>query len=374
MKPAITIKLIPVRELEQFARASRKPDEVNPITPARGRSQSRNPYADPEDIGLLVAYCRNRCVGYLSIIPGLLDLNDRAVKFVWGSTWYVLPEFRRSRAAFLLARRVMERYDIIATHLSGTAEKVLRGLKFQELGTLTYYVLKIKRVTRPLAPLRLLQKILARKFPNGKPGRVLDGWLKSFAYTLISRAFCLPRDYSLREVDKIEDNQVNPLPPPAFRRGAEIINWMMQEQWIEVAPEKKEEKNYYFSHRRDYFRYLSLEVYSLDRKDYRGLVVLSISSWRGRTALKVLDFFFLNPLDRKFILPIALKYRAIYRADEITLPEVVIRLLKRPFLFQFLASRRKQVYLYHPRDRESPSLDLLRRVKLSYYDGETAFT
>ena len=374
MKAPITIKLIPVRELEEFSRIIRNPDETNPLPPARGRSQARNPYADPDDIGLLVAYRGERCVGYLSIMPGLLRLSGRDVKFVWGSSWYVLPEFRRSRVAFLLARKVMERYDIIATHLSPAAEKVLRGLKFREMGILTYHVLKTKRAAQPLVLLRLWRDFLAGKTPPGKTQRFLDRLIKKFAYAFIFYTLRLPRDYSLKKVDRIEDNRIAPTLPPAFRRGAEIINWMMSYPWIEAAPREGEDRDYYFSHRRDYFRYLAFEVYSPDRKEYRGLVVLSVSSSRGKVILKVLDHYFIKPEDRRFILPIAARQAAACRADEIILPEIVLASLKRPFIFRSLSSRRRQVYLYHPRDEESPSLDLLKQVKLNYHDGESAFT
>ena len=70
---AVEIRAVKVRDLDTFARetlAALRPGEVVPISPSRARAQTRNPNADPEDIGLLVAYQDGRCLGSLGLVPG----------------------------------------------------------------------------------------------------------------------------------------------------------------------------------------------------------------------------------------------------------------------------------------------------------------
>ncbi len=70
------IKPIRVGELTAFLEdflKNRKSGEVVPISHLRARSQEKNPYALPTDIGLLVAYDQGLCVGYLGVLPGSLN-------------------------------------------------------------------------------------------------------------------------------------------------------------------------------------------------------------------------------------------------------------------------------------------------------------
>ena len=93
-----------------------------------------------------------------------------------------------------------------------------------------------------------------------------------------------------------------------FYRGIEAINWMLKYRWIiSVQHEKAEAEPYYFSLVSELFDYVALEVYSADKKVFKGFLILSVLVKKGRTWLKILDFAFKDPTDSDL--------RRIFRID-----------------------------------------------------------
>ena len=78
--PHIRIEHIKLKDLSDFARkALSHPDfhGVTPISLIRAQSQIKNPHAHPDDVALLVAFYKNRCVAYHGLLPGLLKASSR---------------------------------------------------------------------------------------------------------------------------------------------------------------------------------------------------------------------------------------------------------------------------------------------------------
>ena len=353
----VRIEKIRIRELQHFARnlpAGNDKDNLIPITPARALAQSRNPSADENDIGLLVAYVGEQCAGYCGFIPGWLKNGDQISKVYWSSALFVLPEFRKKGVGLYLIRRGTRlNYDFVSCNLSRVAERVVRGLGHREIGGLEYYILSFKRM-----------------------GTVAKNY---FYHGLFRRRKRTRREINYREVGRIRFPEEHPpRHNPAtveFYRSEETINWMLRYKWlVETAAREEISSNYIFSDARDIFKYIALEVYSADKTSYKGFLVLSVSSVNSETTVKILDFCFADPADHRHILPLALRYARAYRADFVHLPGDIFALDKHNILMRFLAHKKKRIYLAHPKDSHSPLAVSFNRITLNYCDGDTAFT
>ena len=85
----VRIERIRVSELCAFAaEATRAPrgGGVVPVSPVRAAAQAKNPHAQPDDVGLLVAYSRNVCVGYLGLLPAMVRVDGALHPMSWIST------------------------------------------------------------------------------------------------------------------------------------------------------------------------------------------------------------------------------------------------------------------------------------------------
>jgi GNAT superfamily N-acetyltransferase len=105
---SIRLDLVKVKDLHAFAcDFFAKPDGqvTSPTTIPRALAQSKNPYADADDIGLVIAYAGKQCVGYGGILPGVLKSARGITKIYWPSSIYVLPEWRRRQ----VAQKIVER-------------------------------------------------------------------------------------------------------------------------------------------------------------------------------------------------------------------------------------------------------------------------
>lgn len=348
----IRIEKIKASQLYEFACRiynENRQGDVIPITKHRALAQAHNPYAGRDDIGLLVAYSGGRCIGYLGLLPGLLKAGLTLSKVYWMSSWFVLPEFRKRPAALTLMMSALSlRYELMASGMSRESELIYRALGFRRLGPLDYYAINTYRCN----PLK-------RAFYGGiyKAGR---------------------EEISYREVDKISEEafgRVSNSPSVnSFYRGSRVINWMLQYRWIaEPDTAEPEDSGYYFSSVRDKFRYIAVEVYSADGKDYKGFAVFSISVKNPLTVFKVLDFGFLNQADYKYVLIIVFKYARGYLADRIEFPSALAGYARGGILKKFLLRRKELNYFCRPKDGNSPLARASNDIALNYCDGDIAF-
>ncbi|MFQ5823911.1 MAG: hypothetical protein ACE5JB_07645 [bacterium] len=388
----IRIEKIRVKELHDFACRildRTKDNDIIPISKHRALAYSKNPYADDNDIGLLVAYMGNKCIGYLGIMPGLLRTGNKFSKVYWFSTWYVPLEFRKTSVGSLLMMNALSvKYDFLANApgMSREAQRVYRALHFHELGPLDYYMITVERLNWFYVAFRLLQRILNK---IGIDFEILDNLTRAsvFIFTPIRRiiydlllhnqANQQIKNISYKEVSEIDDylmqikHRAN---STGFYRDTDIINWMLKYKWI-LEPDKIEtpKLNYRFAYVQDVFRYIALKVYSPDGKDYKGFMVLSVSSENLKTVLKVLDFCFLNRDDYKYIVSLALKYARTYKATNIVLPGSLATYIKDGVLMKFLLHKEYIFYFCHPKSRNSPLATSLNDIELQFCDGDIPF-
>src|ERR1700722_8012448 len=96
MEEDVRIERVAVKDLAAFAARPRA--GVVPISKVRARAQVKNPHADPNDVGLVVAYQGERTIGFLGLLPAFFVVDAARTKMSWLSTWYVAPEHRRLAA------------------------------------------------------------------------------------------------------------------------------------------------------------------------------------------------------------------------------------------------------------------------------------
>lgn len=246
------LQYIRTSELEDYVN-SEEYNRQNFVAISRNRaiSHANNPRADKDDIALILAYDKNKFIGYLGIIPEYLFKGEQKVKVCWLSCMWVLPEYRRTG---------------IATHLLSDAHKLYNGLVF-----ITNYIPRSKAAffktglyseIAELPGIRAyfrfdLSTILPRRFPKLKMIKPLLWLADTSLNTLLSIYFNakawrikLENSYEyLEEVDtdtgKFLDESVKENP---FRRSHEEFNWMQKYPWISNEKDRSlPYDKYYFS-------------------------------------------------------------------------------------------------------------------------------
>ena len=142
----LEILKIRLKHLYQFARSSLIDptyEVVAPISLLRAKSQAKNPQGEPDDIALLVAINKNRCVGYHGLLPGLLKNKDHVSKIYWLVTFYLDAGFRRQGYGRQLVTEIQNtNVDLVTTGITAAAAGVYRSAGFRQLGELSYCQLR----------------------------------------------------------------------------------------------------------------------------------------------------------------------------------------------------------------------------------------
>lgn len=386
----IRIDDIRVKDLYSFAnqiQAEVKSKPIVPIGNRRALAWSRNPYADEKDIGLLVAYLGNQCIGYLGIMPGLLRRGDEFAKVHWLSTWYVGDEFRNSSVGSLLMLRAMAlQYDLAVIGMSEEAERIYRALGFNELGSVSFYFLNLEILNASHVARSLVRRLVEK---TGMKWQIPEAIFRSLAslypslrkgvYNVLLWKFKECAGKVIREeVMRLEGEDTVRRQDPnvvEFHRGVEAINWMLEYKWPEIRNTgEASEKNYYFAEHRDVFRFFALKLYSSSKGEYLGFVVLSLGTKDQKTVLKVLDFQVRNAHQHRYVVRTALEVGARYGADGIEFPEALGLVLWEKTWIGLYLRKRKRYCLTRPRDKKSFLAVGAEKIRLSHCDGDLAFT
>jgi GNAT superfamily N-acetyltransferase len=389
----IRIERIKVGDLENFAKtmlSSLKHYHLVPITLQRAIAHMHNPYAAAEDVGLLVAYYGDECVGYFGIIPIMLKHGDQLSKVYWFSTWLVSPKYRgRSIGSLLMEDALSMDHDYMIVG-SGPARKVCRRFGFYELPPLTYYSLDMSGMGR-LNPTTWLFRLIRRILSPFKIKIIISNQLTKFVERLLSPIAKLIfyrlgshhgkdvlTSFSFDKVKEISNHDVDLVeyqPEVSFYRGVEAINWMLKYPWV-VQPGKSatEKLGFYFTDVRDVFSNIAIEVYSKDTKEYKGFVIMSYSLIGESAVLKILDVHLLTENDLRSVLPLAIYYGRKFNADKIELPGNVAERMQSRIIRRLLLHEKQRIYQCHPRDDDSPLGQRWREIKLNYSDGDMPFT
>lgn len=359
--------------------------QISPISKYRALSQSKNPCAEEGDVGLLVAYIGEQCVGYQGILPGWLRTPNGLAKVYWGTASYVLPEFRKRMVAVQLIRKLISlRKDLLVTYFNKPLADLFKGLHFEEIPPLEYVAVRMAGLDVASYPFHRFYR-LQKRWPALR--KTAEGAIK------LSRRWFYPSIRSayyrslVRQAERALENirwQEAPaakLSPEdgfgasdvaaSFERNADVIDWMVEFPWIQDGGAVTSPP-YFFSESYDLFRYLTVLLNDADGKQ-RGFVVLSRAVEKGLSKLKVLDFQSRRE-DYGKLFWLVCKYAAQFQADEIELPPQMESLAASLPFARLVMKREQRRYLCYPASKDSPLALALPSLTLHLTDGDSPFT
>jgi len=393
-KDQIKIEKIKLKEIYNFARSalSQSPYQAAaPISLRRALSQSNNPYGRPDDVALLVALHDDKCVGYQGLLPGLFCHNGELKRVHWSTAFFVSPDYRGEGVAGRLLKEIKKlNIDFPVTRMTESARQAYLKAGFKELGNLTYYQLRMEKIRKLDALFQEAEASLGLdpdhdgiwKFNSDAQRR------EAALYQRSKEIFYQQMLAGLKpEQDAFEHARVDQIDPqaqtairlqsniPRFYRGIEAINWMLKYRWIISAQkEKTEAEPYYFSLVSDLFDYVALEIYAAGTMVFRGFLVLAVSSKKGRTWVKILDFAFEDTGDFTLAAYFALIYAKKFCADRLEFPAGLLDYFENKPLLQPLIKKQKRLYLFYQKTHESALESRIGGIQLDYCDADTAFT
>lgn len=389
MKPGgLRIETIRAKDLESFFSdyvAKAAGQQISPISQYRAISQSKNPYADDSDVGLLVAYSGELCVGYQGVLPGILRTPRGDHKVYWCTAAYVLPEFRKRMVAIQLIKKLVAlKQDIVLTGFEKIVGDVFKGLHFREIGPLEYISVRPDRLDFAAFPFRRFYRLQKRLPALRKISESALKLTKRTSYPVIRDAFykslSSQADKAIhgvkwRELSKVSSVCLNGSGASergaSFPRGAEAINWMLDYPWIREGPPPTQPA-YYFSETYDQFQYIVLDISGENGKS-GGFVVLSLVTEKGETKLKVLDHH-CSEANSAILLQLICKQAARFKVDEIELPSSFEEKAKLLPFASVVVKQEQRRYLCHPSSPESPLAEAIGSLTLDLSDGDCAFT
>ena len=406
----IKIEQIKTKDLLEFTHRVLAPaveGQFIPITLQRAEAHAHNPFADPDDVALLVATQGDQVVGFFGIMPICLKLDQQYHKVHWFSTWRVTPNLRGKSLGSRLMKEALALQEDFMIVGAGPARKVCRKFGFWEHAPLVYYQLDLTGMGK-LNPavwlMRLLRRLLRLfKVHLGIENRFTRATAR-FLSPLTRRLFTCLVNRSLQqfktslqaqEVESVRPEtpaQLVNLAPVQFWRGAEVVNWMLHYPWVlEPGQSPTERMDFYFSDVRRLFKNVALELDSAG--EYRGYVVFQVTSAeerqilptkqqrlptkrqiQERTEVKTLDVSLAASTDQRFILPLALGYARQFNASLVTLPEAAVEDFRKTSLGKLLLLRRERIYQCMPRSQDSPLAQAWERITFTFGDGDMPFS
>jgi ribosomal protein S18 acetylase RimI-like enzyme len=357
--------------------------KISPISKYRAESQSRNPYAEPDDVGLLVAYSGDQCVGYQGVLPGRLKTQREAAKVYWCTASYVLPEFRKRMVAIHLIKKLMSlKKDVVLTDFDGVVGNVFKGLHFQEIGPLEYISVRPDRLDPVSFPFRRFYRLQKRWPVLKRASESAIGLSKRSSYRMVRASFyrSVSRrvEKALRTVRWQELRRFAPFAmngngksgKASFERSSEVVNWMLEYPWIQDGPPPTRPA-YYFSEAYGQFRYIPFAINDSNGAP-RSSVVLSLTVEKNESKLKCFDLH-CQANDRESLFWLILKYAAQHQVDEIQLPlGLQGQATALPFASVVVRPQQRR-YLCYPASDASPLAQALPELSLDLGDGDCAF-
>lgn len=380
----LRIEAVRVRDLPGYAAqaAARHDGGLVPISPERALSHSRNPAASGDEVGLIAAYRDGRCVGYMGLVPGRLWDGAALRQVFWMSTWLVAPELRGTGAGYQILSAVLELgYDLFGTMFTASAGRVLRGAGFTDFGPLEYTELNFRKAAPWAEATRALRRTLRNQATGwGARAARLDAaaaWpAKALVQRLLARRYaCFLHGIAAEPVEQVSAEllPIRASGPPHFVRGHDTVNWMLHSPWVRRVAGSERASGYHFARLRRSFTYLPLE-FRTPSDERQHFVLLSASDGGAATEVKVLDHALPTGASREVALALALREARAIRADAVVLTDALRPLVDTDPLLRRLAVRRRRRYLFRPADPADPLLRSLQQMRLSYVDGDVAFT
>lgn len=391
---SVRIERVKLKDLQALAASAVEgaaPGAFIPITKHRALAMVHNPFAQPDDVALLLAKEGDRNVGYFGVMPLMLQHQGRLHKAHWLTTWAVAPEFLGKGLGSQLMEAALALDVDLAIVGSRPARRISTKYGFQELKPLNYVQLDFGVAGRynPLSLLLRLMRKLASLVRLRLPIESLDptfekffesalGWLiRPILFSWILGVIGPElKNIRIEEVTRVQPP--NPEGPDAactgFYRDSRVVNWMLEHPWVLPAGKSESEGlNYGFTDARAGFQISVWQIYSSAGNNL-GYIGFQSSRLRGRTVVKVLDAVFADGENPKRLLALALRFAHKRGAGMIEGPAELAQPLGGSLLGRLLVIRRHRICQVHPRSTDSPMAQAWPHIEQTYCDGDMAFT
>ncbi len=388
---SVTIERVKLKDLP--AMASRfidgaAPGAFIPITKQRAKALVHNPFADPDDVAMLLATEGERCVGYFGVMPVMLQHAGQLHKVHWLTTWAASPDYLGKGLGSRLMEEALALDVDLAIVGSKPARRVSTKYGFHEVKPLEYVQLDFG-VSGRYNPLSLLLRALRKllSFVGLRlPIESLDAALGRFFEEIFGsflRPFLLW--YAARRLaSEIGRPAMHPLTqvPPAgsktpdktrFTRDERVINWMLSTPWVTPSPSQSANLKYEFTDWRPAFEISAWQLKTNEGTPL-GYAVFQFSRIHGRGALKVLDHYFDDGKHGRLLLAMAIRLARQREAQVIEGPAVLAEALGNGVLGRALVRHKQRTLQVHPRAANSPLGKAWPQLEQTYVDGDMAFT
>ncbi len=389
----IRIERVTVNDLRGFAAGiveAAQPGEFIPITMQRALAMANNPYADPDDTALLVAYHGEALIGYFGMMAVMLQQDGQLHKVQWFTTWMVARNYLGSGVGSKLMQAALDLKQDYLIVGSKPARGVCDKFGFNRLPPYEFTVIDFRMAARfnPITlMLRGLRKALhlvginidiakVNKIAALTFERLLGAFLRPILYALaIARVWRGLPDYRFEEVGEVHApvrDEALETSATMLYRGDEVVNWMLAYPWVmQPGQSQSEGLDFYFSDARPEFKIFALEIYS---DDYRGYVAFQFSVIADIRVLKVLDVSLKSGSDAGYVLPMALAVAKSKRAHQIELPSEYAKALESGLLRKLIVTKKQRICQVHAKAEESSLGKAWRDLQQNYVDGDTPFS
>ena len=275
-------------QLNEFIRSDFfKYSSVIPISRHRAESHINNPYLEPDDVIMVMAYNDDKkLVGYVGVLPGKMNVEGRKQKIGWLSCLWIDTEERGKGIARKLVETAINLWDkrIVATEFTTEAKALYDKIGlFSDLqisqGLRGYLRYNLHKILPPKKPVyRNVKGVL-------KVGDFVLNLFNDRRIALWNRNFNLPvRTEICPTVDdelKVFIEQQNRT--ETFQRNASDLQWILDFPWIRSGGTADlESKKYHFSSWAEHFEYLPLKIFE-GNNNLIGFILLSIRDQAMKT-------------------------------------------------------------------------------------------
>ncbi len=271
-------------------------NKVLPITKHRALAHINNPFADNDDILLLVAYDKERIVAYMGVFMDRIILEDNKNNIAWLSTWWADPNYKSTGIGRELLHKMYSAHNgkIGISQFTPSAKRVYDRSGY-------FYTLKgmngIKAVLNPQ-----VADLIQVFYPKLKKVKTVIFFAEVIIKTIINIKIHLLKQwfksshkinyYYIDEIDEETENFIKKIQYDKINlsiRNKEYFKWMKLYPWVVESDNEDEYHNYFFSSVARRFEISFIKILN-DQNEITGFLVVQI---RNNT-LKVLYAFYLE--------------------------------------------------------------------------------
>jgi GNAT superfamily N-acetyltransferase len=235
-----------------------------PISYHRAISHIHNPDVQDDDDLLWAAYEKERLLGYVGVLPGLVHINQEKKRVFWLSCFWVDEHFRKENLASLLFFPLIKRYKklLFISNFLPNLEKT-----YQRLG---FFKPTIYKLGSSFYCKSCFSDLLPARFPKIKFLKPLLRFIDSSVNLVfnLKKMFFKPLPICSQTVlDENFDDVFQDFLHSFYKnknyveRFAVHFKWILNYPWVLQGKADHESKRYYFSSKAKQFEYNSVKFF-----------------------------------------------------------------------------------------------------------------